>query len=104
MKKPARKANRITLRLASAIAADLQAAAEAAGMSIAAWAREALAQAARDARRADELAALRGELAELVAELRTDVTVQREDVDTKLKLISDQLDALTRFVVGGKPR
>lgn len=63
MKKPARKASRITLRLQKANQAGLQAAAEAAGMSLATWARETLAQAARDARLAAEIDALRVQLA-----------------------------------------
>ena len=66
MKKRSSQA-RLTIRLDDTLQNELQAVAGDAGMSVAAWARLALAQTARDARQAAELDALRGELAALRA-------------------------------------
>lgn len=66
-KRVGQASSRVTVRLPPALARELEAAAGAAGMNVAAWARAALSEAARDGRRADELAAQRAELAALRA-------------------------------------
>ncbi len=67
MKKRSIQARRITVRLKAEETRALETAAGEAGMNVAAWARSALSQAAREDRQAAELEALRGELAALRA-------------------------------------
>ena len=71
----------LTLRLPARAAAEIEAAADAAGVSVSAWARDAL------ARRLDA--------EQIVSALRADLQSQVADLNSKLKLVSDQLAALS---------
>lgn len=90
------KQTHLTLRLAQAEATEIEAEAAAAGVSVSAYVRQAL------ARRLD-IERLGAYLArDLAAELRADAQAQAADLDAKLKLISDQLAALSLLVQGGR--
>ena len=86
------KNTRITIRFPAHEAGHLAAEAEAAGVNVSDFLRQAL------ARRLD-LEQLAAALArDLVAELRSDFQAQAADVDAKLKLISDQVAALSMII------
>jgi hypothetical protein len=86
------KNTRITIRFPAREAGHLAAEAEASGMNFSDYVRQAL------ARRLD-LEQLAAALArDLAAELRSDFQTQATDVDAKLKLISDQIAALSMII------
>ena len=86
------KNTRITIRFPAREAEHLAAEAEASGMNFSDYVRQAL------ARRLD-LEQLGAALArDLAAELRSDLQAQATDVDAKLKLISDQIAALSMII------
>ena len=89
------KQTHLTVRLDGAEAKQIEADAAAAGVSVSAWIRGVL----RERSQLDQLAAVLAR--ELVAEL-PDFQAQAAEVDTKLKLISDQIHALTMIVRGSK--
>jgi hypothetical protein len=78
------KQTHLTMRIPSAEATRVAGQAEAAGVSVSAWIRQAL----------NEHARLGGAL----AELRSEIQAQVADLDSKLRLISDQISALSKIV------
>ena len=89
------KNHRITIRFPAGEADKLEAQAEAAGMTISEFTRAAL------ARRVD-IDQLAGALTrELVAELRIRDAERDADLATKLKIMSDQIAALSQIVAKG---
>jgi hypothetical protein len=86
------KNQRITIRLAAREADQLAAEAEAAGVNVSDFVRQTFARCLDVDRIAAALAR------DLAAELRSDFQVQAADVDAKLKLISDQVAALSMII------
>ena len=91
--------HRLTIRLPVREADKLEAKAEAAGVTVSEFARAALA-------RQMDIDQLAGALArELAAELRSDLQARDEardaDLATKLKIVSDQIAALSQIVAKG---
>ncbi len=88
----------LTLRITDKDAAQIAAHAADAGVTVSAWLRQAVDRAAAADQLADQLA----ELAALRDELRSDVAGAVADLDGKLKIISDQIAALSRLIIEGK--
>lgn len=86
------KQTHVTLRVTAAEATKIETDAGAAGMSVSAYVRMAM----RDRGNLEQLAAALAR--DLAAELRSDFQAQATDVDEKLKLISDQIAALSMII------
>ncbi|WP_297920074.1 hypothetical protein [Metallibacterium sp.] len=81
------KQTHLTLRLTEAEANRIAADAQTAGVSVSAWVRQAVQE--------------RVQLSEFTAELQAQLQAQTADLVAKLKVVSDQVHALTTIVVRG---
>ena len=91
------KQTHLTLRLSQAEAAQIEADAGVAGLSVSAFVRAAL----RERGNLDKLAAALAR--DLAAELRSETAGQTAEIVSKLRVISDQIHDLTAIVVRSKP-